>query len=243
MPTYFLAPTSYHEGSAVTQRSDMTAVILEKAGIGSATCVLDIGCGAGQTLRVVQGLNDTALLIGVDPDEESCRGGHQESGRIHFLIGEGERLPFPNESVSHAICRVAINYMHQASALREMARVLTPGGKIVLSFIGFGYSLREALAPHRCSLRQRLGNFKDLVAGVLLQALGYQGSRGSFWGRSVPYTSVAWLRRQLQDLDCTVTWLECEGRFLGIGTIWWAIISKTEKPVRQGMPSAGLVGG
>jgi SAM-dependent methyltransferase len=226
--TYYLAPASYHEGSLATQRSDMTRTLLEQAGIADASCVLDVGCGAGQTLHVVAGMNKAAVLVGVDPDEDACCNGRRANRRIHFLRGEGERLPLADGSVSHVVCRVAINYMHQARTLREMVRVLLPGGKLVLSFIGFGYSLREVLSPGRGGLRQRLGNLKDLLAGVLLQALGYQGRRGTFLGRSVPYTPVSWLRRQLRRQNCTVNALACEGHYLRAGTIWWAVIAKRE---------------
>lgn len=229
MSTYFFAPPSYHDGSFTTQRRDITAAVLEHAGIGSASRVLDVGCGAGQTLRVIEELNEMALLIGVDPDENSCRCGRQQSSRIHFLKGEGEQLPLADDSCSHVVCRVAINYMHQANTLREMIRVLAPGGKLVLSFIGFGYALREVVVSHRGRLRQWLGNLKCLLAGVWLQAFGYQGGRGTFWGRSVPYTSVTRLRSQLHELDCRITWSGREGSFLSAVTIGWAIIFKKDK--------------
>jgi SAM-dependent methyltransferase len=223
--SYFLAPASYHDGSFATQKSDRTMAVLEQAGIADATCVLDVGCGAGQTLRLVAALNPTALLIGIDPDEGAWRGS-THSSRLNLLKGEGERLPLADGSVSHALCRVAINYMHQAQALGELTRVLAPGGKLVLSFIGFGYSLRETLQSGPGGFRQRLGNLKDLLAGITLQMVGFQGNRGTFWGRSVPYTARGWLRRQLRSRNCAISWLDCEGRFMGWGTIWWAIIAK-----------------
>src|SRR5262245_5979116 len=133
MSTYFVAPSKYHSGSLITQRSDMTRTVLQRAQIGNASRVLDVGCGAGHTLRVVEGMNPTAQLIGVDPDEEACRMGRGENGRICFIKAEGERLPLADGSVDFAICRVALNYMHQATALRELVRVLAPGGKLVLS--------------------------------------------------------------------------------------------------------------
>jgi len=228
MSTYFFASSTYHRGQLAAQRSDMTVSVLCRARIAEAKCVLDVGCGAGQTLRVVEGLNPTASLIGVDPDEEACRAGQGENGRIFFIQAEGEHLPIADGSVDFAICRVALNYMHQATALHELARVLAPGGKLVLSFISFGYTLRQALHPARGGVGQALGNFKDLLAGIALQVLGSQGRRPAFWGRSVPYTSCDWLRRRLRKDACEIAWLGCEGYYLGCATIWWAIISRTK---------------
>lgn len=228
MSAYYFAPAVYHTGSLATQESDTTLAVLHRAGIAGATSVLDVGCGAGQTLRLVERLNTSALLLGIDPDAGACRAGRRAGPRIEFLAGAGERLPLADHSMSHVICRVAINYMHQRSALREMTRVLKPGGKIVLSFIGFGYALREVCHPGKGRWAPRLGNLKDVLAGAALQWLGYQGRRNSFWGRSVPYTACGWLRRGLQKEGCALDWLQCEDRYLCWATVWWAIFSKYE---------------
>ena|SRR5438552_6555514 len=235
MVSYSFAPASFHRGSLAKQKSDVTAAMLAKAGIANAGRILDIGCGAGQTLRLVEELNNQAMLLGIDPDEEACRSGRQGNQRIHFVQGEGEHLPIADRSVHFAICRVAINYMHQATALREMARVLAPGGRIVISFHAFGYALRELLCPPKHGIRQRLGYLKDFVAGLVLHLVGYQGNRRTFWGRSVPYTACSRLRRQLREVDFEVTWLRCEGHFLGWGTVQWAIISR-KQPCRPAKP-------
>ncbi|HWG41260.1 MAG TPA: class I SAM-dependent methyltransferase [Gemmataceae bacterium] len=225
----------------------MTVAVLERADIGEATGVLDVGCGAGQTLRVIEELNKTALLVGVDPDETSCRCGRQESGRIHFLKGEGERLPLADATFSHVVCRVAINYMHQETALRELARVLAPGGTMILAFHGIGFNLRQVLRPWRGGLRQWLGDIKDLLAGMALQLGQIQARRGTFWGHSAPYTSCQRLRHQLRERDCTMTWLRCERRFLGTAVSWWTIITKscsaaivTSKSAKVGQPESAF---
>jgi SAM-dependent methyltransferase len=228
MANFFFAPAAYHNGSFATQQADCTAAVLEAAGVAEATRVLDVGCGSGQTLRVVESLNDAADLLGLDPDAAACSQGRQRGERARFLQGEGERLPLADSCVSHVICRVALNYMHQGRALAEMARVLRPGGKLVLSYIAFGYSLWEMLRPEGGGPRQRLGCFKGVLAGLALQVLGRQARRGTFWGRSVPYTAPRRLRRQLRTLGCDFTWSGAEGHFLGWTTIGWAVFSKRD---------------
>ncbi len=227
MPKYLVASPWYHETSYVRQKSDFTQAALEKSAISTATCVLDVGCGAGQTLRVIEEINPSATLLGLEPDETALATGRALSERIYFLKAEAEELPLADKVASHVICRVAINYMNQDRAFREMIRVLAPGGKLILSFIGSGYALKQVVHPERPGLRQRLGNLKDLLAGMLLHAWGFQGQRGTFWGRTVPYTSCWRLRRLVRHLNCQLTWLDAEGKFLGLSTIWWAIIRKT----------------
>jgi SAM-dependent methyltransferase len=223
---YSSPPVSWHDGSLARQREDATLPVLRRAEIEAATCVVDVGCGAGQTLRIVEGLTDRATLIGVDPDAAALAAGRVSGGRILFLQGEGERLPIADGAASHVICRVAINYMQQTCALRELIRVLSPGGRLVVSCIGLGYSLRQVLLPARVGLRQRLGNVKDLIAGFAFQLTGYQASRGSFWGRSVPYTSLRWLKGQFQRSGCQLEWYRHESSFASTTTIWWIIARK-----------------
>jgi hypothetical protein len=117
--------------------------------------------------------------------------------------------------------------MHQQHALREMARVLKPSGKMIISFIGLGYRLRHVVFPEKKGLRQRIGNLKDLVMGFLLQVTGFQPSRRTLWGWSVPFTSPMRLRRQIRRLSCRITSVEPEASYLGVPTVRWIILEKT----------------
>jgi SAM-dependent methyltransferase len=224
VPSFFFAPPAYHTGSLDRQKSDTTLAVLRQAGITGATCVVDIGCGAGQTLQLVQELAPLARLIGVDADEAALASGLADPNRVWFVRAEGERLPLADGIASHVICRVAINYMHQGQALREMARVSAPGGRLVLSFISPGYALKQLAIPGGKSFREWLGSVKDLLCGMLLQLTGWQGGRESLLGKSVPYTPLGWLRRQLRGRGWRISQLNHEGWFLGLHTISWAVI-------------------
>lgn len=95
--------------------------------------ILDIGCGAGQTL-VACDLNEDVLVCGVDIDEEALAFGHQmdkeSGGHLHLSRAVGEALPFADDSFDVVISRVAVPYMHIPTALNEVARVLKAGGQI-----------------------------------------------------------------------------------------------------------------
>lgn len=90
--------------------------------------VLDIGCGAGQTLLAMELAGVQA--VGVDCDFEALRLGYSMTEDICFLQSQGERLPFRAESFDLAFSRVALPYMDIPQALREMARVLRPEGSL-----------------------------------------------------------------------------------------------------------------
>ncbi len=90
----------------------------------SARRILDIGCGAGQTLIATQ---PSGYCFGIDIDPEALQLGRTQTDCIDFTQGVGEALPFRTGSFDLVISRVATPYMHIATALAEMRRVLEPG--------------------------------------------------------------------------------------------------------------------
>jgi SAM-dependent methyltransferase len=116
--------------------------------------ILDLGCGAGQTL-IACDLAPEVFCCGVDIDQDALSLGKRLANNISFVRASGERLPFPDNFFEAVISRLALPYMHLPSALREIARVLRPGGQIWLTlhpismaFEGFARSLKEGNAKN-----------------------------------------------------------------------------------------------
>lgn len=99
-----------------------------------STCrrILDVGCGAGQTL-VASALGDQVTAIGIDVDDRALRLGRTIDPRIGYVQARGESLPLPTGHFELVISRVALPYMNQRPALAEMARVLERGGTLWLA--------------------------------------------------------------------------------------------------------------
>lgn len=118
--------------------------------------VLDVGCGAGQTLIACE-LRPGTFACGVDLDKEALALGRQMSQNILFVCAQGEQLPFNDHSFDIVISRVALPHMHIPNALHEIARVLRPGGYVWLTL----YPLSKII--HRISAAIRAGNLKNLL--------------------------------------------------------------------------------
>lgn len=103
--------------------------------------VLDIGCGAGQTL-IACNLRPGAFACGIDIDQEALGLGRRLSRRIAFVRASGERLPFPDRSFDVVISRVSLPLMYLPDALREIARVLKPGGWVWFTLHPVSMALR-----------------------------------------------------------------------------------------------------
>src|SRR5262245_53263683 len=91
--------------------------------------ILDVGCGAGQTL-ITSNLAPGVMALGVDLDHSALALGRRLTQSIHFVCAKGEDLPFRSEGFDLVFSRVAIPYMHIQGALCEMSRVLRDGGQL-----------------------------------------------------------------------------------------------------------------
>jgi SAM-dependent methyltransferase len=155
----------------------------ERMSLSSRSRLLDIGCGAGQTLALFES-DGLELRVGVDIDLESLAFGYRvngwENARVVLVRASAHSLPFADQSFSHVICRVGLNYMHQATALREMARVLELGGLLYVRVEGPGFDLR--LAHRARGVRSRGSRLVDFLHGATHAITGRQGVPGTRFG-------------------------------------------------------------
>src|SRR4051812_43284819 len=89
--------------------------------------VLDIGCGAGQTLIATC---ENRYSVGVDINLSALKLGKTLTDRVEFVCGTAESLPFRDASFSYVIARVSLPYTDIPRSLREITRVLEPGGQL-----------------------------------------------------------------------------------------------------------------
>jgi SAM-dependent methyltransferase len=163
--------------------------------------VLDLGCGAGQELRPF--VQDARTLgIGVDLSPEVGAAGRrlfaaaQPGSRVTFVRALAESLPLAASSVDVVICRLALPYTDNSRTFAEVARVLRPGGRLLLKFHHARYyvaRLSEAIATH--SIKPAIHACRVLVAGGIYHLTGVQ-PRGRLTGGETFQTD--WLvRREL----------------------------------------------
>ena len=114
-------------------------VLLGLMGDLARTRFLDAGCGDGALVcaAAAQG----AEAAGVDPDPAMLAAARacaaERRVRASFLEGRVERLPFPDASFDVVAAVTVLCFVPDASAaVREMARVLRPGGRLVLGELG-----------------------------------------------------------------------------------------------------------
>jgi ubiquinone/menaquinone biosynthesis C-methylase UbiE len=111
-----------------------TAVLRQAASRFKPTSVLDIGCGSGRLLRKAHDYWPEAQLSGVDPAQGMLDVARQLTPEARFYEGSGEAVPLENAAVDLALCTISFHHWHdQATGVREVARVLRPGGYFLLA--------------------------------------------------------------------------------------------------------------
>ncbi len=96
--------------------------------------MLDVGCGTGAIAREVATRVSPGEVIGVDREKAqlaTARRLASEQGidNIHFQHGDAANLDFPDGAFHAAYCRFLLEHVAEPPAvIREMARVVAPGG-------------------------------------------------------------------------------------------------------------------
>jgi SAM-dependent methyltransferase len=90
--------------------------------------VLDLGCGEGATLVHLDAPNGA---VGVDLFEPKLVLARQVLPGCRFVAASADALPFPDGSFDHVLVRDVLHHIDEPGpAMREIRRVLAPGGRV-----------------------------------------------------------------------------------------------------------------
>lgn len=107
------------------------------AAYGPATApqqVVDVGCGTGRLLRAVELRWPEAGLIGVDAAAGMVEEARRLNPRAQFENAAAESLPLPDASVDLVLSSISFHHWaDQGKGVREVARILRPGGWFCLA--------------------------------------------------------------------------------------------------------------
>lgn len=105
--------------------------VLERHPAGDAA---DIACGTGRVTALLCELGHR--VTGVDPSEEMLTVARAKGLDATFIAGDFATLPLPDDSVDLVTCTLALTHVEDLRRpIAEMARIVRPTGKIVLSDI------------------------------------------------------------------------------------------------------------
>ena len=121
--------------------------------------ILDVGSGTGYLLGLLAARAPQAeALTGIDaaPAMIEAATGTATDDRLRFVVGTAERLPWPAESFDLVVSTTSFDHWaDQRAGLAECARVLAPGGCLVLADVFSVLLLPTLLAGRRGKARTK----------------------------------------------------------------------------------------
>jgi len=114
--------------------------------------VLDVACGTGDMVVELLRTRHAASLqvTGVDLSEEMLAIAKRKAPQAEYRLADAEHLPFGDASFDAVTCAFGVrNFVHLEQGLKEMVRVLKPGGRMAIlelatpdnPFIRFFYNI------------------------------------------------------------------------------------------------------
>jgi ubiquinone/menaquinone biosynthesis C-methylase UbiE len=110
-------------------------VLCDAANIGPGQRVLDVACGTGAlTVAAADRVEAGGAVLGLDANSEMLAVARRKRADIEWRDGRAESLPFADASFDAVVSQFGLMFFDDhAAALREMKRVLRPGGRLAVA--------------------------------------------------------------------------------------------------------------
>lgn len=127
--------SSYHELMVPALFKPYAEQIIDEATIEPTDKVLDIACGTGIVARTASDrLDSKGRVVGLDINPGMLAVARKHAPDIEWRQGKAEELNWTDQSFDVVVSQFGLMFFEDRElALREMLRVLKPGGRIVIS--------------------------------------------------------------------------------------------------------------
>ncbi|MBW3660783.1 MAG: methyltransferase domain-containing protein [Gemmatimonadetes bacterium] len=163
------APENYERYFVPAIGAPLAAPLVDLASLQSSDRVLDVACGTGVVARLAaERVGPTGSVSGLDVNPgmlAAARAATPRDIEIDWHESSADAIPLPDGAYDVVLCQMGLQFFpDKRAALREMRRVLAPGGRLALNVPGptprVLTILAEGLARH---LSPELANFVNVV--------------------------------------------------------------------------------
>jgi SAM-dependent methyltransferase len=182
------------------------------ASLPAGSRVMDLGCGAGDSVEQFRSVDPSVSWVGVDL-ESSPEVERRVRADAEFRTFDGERLPFDDASFDFVYCKQVLEHVRRPAALlADVGRVLRPGGAVAgstsqlepfhsLSTWNYTpYGLRLLLEDAGLRLAELRPGIDSLTL-IVHRGLGMPAVTRRYWGRESPLNRAISLFGRARQLD------------------------------------------
>ena len=169
--TAFDGTQSAYERSRPTYAIEAVLTSLLLAGCGGIGDVVDLAAGTGKLTRVLQ--PHAQSIVAIEPSPSMRAAFRRATEGVEVLDGRAEAMPLEDASVDLVTVGAAFHWFRPAAALMEIARVLRPGGALVVA----NNEWRTDAAPWLAEVLQ--GRARPATRASARAATGGARSRGA----------------------------------------------------------------
>jgi SAM-dependent methyltransferase len=154
------------------------AALLDQAQVGPGDRVLEIGCGTGNLALRVKRRHPSAEVVGLDPDgpalERAARKTRRAGLDVRWDRGFADALPYADATFQLVLSSMMLHHLEaddRPAALREVVRVLAPGGTLLVLDLGGRRDDRQGVVGRLMRHAPRLeDNLDDRVPAAMRAA-------------------------------------------------------------------------
>ena len=151
--------------------------LAEQAELESAERVLEIGCGTGNLVLLVKRMRPQLEVVGLDPDPKALTRAARKAQRAGLTLqldrGFADALPYPDGSFDRVLSSLMFHHLEadlRIASLREVLRVLRPGGSLQLMDFGGDRHHLHGLARLARRSHALKDNWDDRIPTVMREA-------------------------------------------------------------------------
>lgn len=166
----------------------MLPLLREKTGLsdvranrqGGAEAIADIGSGTGISARLF--LQNGNVVFGVEPNAEMRQAAEtflKDYPQFRSTIGTAEATTLPDQSVDYVVAAQAFHWFNSPQTKHEFARILKPGGWVVLMWNSRRINSTPFLRDYEALLQQYGTDYREIrhnnIQPNALESLFFEG--------------------------------------------------------------------
>lgn len=151
--------------------------LAEQASLERAQRVLEIGCGTANVALLVKRTRPQLEVVGLDPDPKALARAGRKARRAGLELqldrGFADQLPYPDSTFDRVLSSLMFHHLEadlRVPSLREVVRVLRPGGSLHLMDFGGDSHHLHGLARFARRSRTLQDNWDDRVPTLMREA-------------------------------------------------------------------------